>query len=249
VTILAQGFAASSALTVKVNGTIATITAGGTTASSGVSTVTFTIPASPHGAETVLVTDASGDSATSATSFGVSASLTNLTVTSGAVGTSGVKITAQGFAASSALTVTVGGATATIASGGTTAGSGSATVTFTIPAVPNGPQSVVVTDSSGNTATSATNFTVTASATGLSPSSGTVGSSAQITAQGFAAGSALTVTVGGTTATITAGGTTGANGSSTVTFTIPALANASYTVVVSDASGDTATSATKFTIP
>jgi hypothetical protein len=108
---------------------------------------------------------------------------------------------------------------------------------------------VVVTDASGNTASSATNFTVTASATGLSPASGTAGSSAQITAQGFAAGSTLTVTVGGTTATITAGATTGANGSSTVSFTIPALANGSYTVVVSDASGDTATSATKFTLP
>jgi hypothetical protein len=145
--------------------------------------------------------------------------------------------------------VTVDGITATIASGGTTGATGSATVNFTIPAVPNGPQSVVVTDTSGNSATSATKFTVTASATGLTPTSGTVGSSAQITAQGFAAGSSLTITVGGTNATITAGGTTGANGASTVTFTIPALANASYTVVVSDASGDTATSATKFAIP
>jgi hypothetical protein len=247
VTILAQGFIASHALTVKVNGTAATITAGGTSGANGSSTVTFTVPAAPNGAEVVTVTDGT-NTATSATSFTVSASATNLTVTSGAVGTAAVKITAQGFAASSALTVTVGGTNATIASGGTTAANGSATVSFTIPAVPNGPQSVVVTDASGNTATSATNFTVTASATGLSPVSGVVGSSATITAQGFAAGSTLTVTVGGTSANITAGGTTGANGSSTVTFTIPALANAAYTVVVSDAAGDTATSATKFTV-
>ncbi|MGA8208050.1 MAG: IPT/TIG domain-containing protein [Candidatus Dormiibacterota bacterium] len=248
VTILAQGFIASHALTVTVNGTAATVTAGGTSGSNGSSTVTFTVPAAPNGAEVVKVSDGT-NTATSATNFTVTASATGLTVTSGPVGTAGVKITAQGFAANSALTVTVGGTTATITSGGTTGASGSsASLTFTIPAVPNGPQTVVVTDAASNTATSGTSFTVTASATGLSPVTGLVGSSAQITAQGFAAGSALTVTVGGTTATITAGGTTGANGSSTVTFTIPALANGSYFVVVTDASTDTATSATKFAV-
>jgi hypothetical protein len=248
VTILAQGLIANHALTVKVNGVAATVTSGGTSGGSGASTVTFTIPAAPNGPETVIVTDGSNP-ATSAINFTVAASATGLTPSIGAVGTVGVKVTAQGFAATSALTVTVDGVTATISSGGTTGATGSATVNFTIPAVPNGPETVVVTDASGNTATSTTNFAVTASATGLSPVSGTVGSSAQITAQGFAAGSTLTVTVGGTHATITLGGTTGANGSSTVTFTIPALANAAYTVVVSDASADTATSATKFTIP
>ena len=79
------------------------------------------------------------------------------------------------------------GVSATITAGATTNGSGSSTVTFNVPAVPNGAQSVVVTDASSNTATSATDFTVTASATGLAPTSGPVGTSATITAQGFAA--------------------------------------------------------------
>jgi len=92
------------------------------------------------------------------------------------------------------------------------------------------------------------NFTVTASATGLSPTSGAVGSSATITAQGFAASSALTVKVGGTTAIITSGATTGTNGSSTVTFTTPAVPNGSQTVAVTDASSNTATSGTNFTV-
>ena len=66
------------------------------------------------------------------------------------------------------------------------------------------------------------------------PDGATVGSSATITAQGFAATSALTVKVGGTTATITAGATTSAAGSSTITFTIPNVPNGAQTVAVTD---------------
>jgi hypothetical protein len=75
-----------------------------------------------------------------------------------------------------------------------------------------------------------------------------VGTSATITAQGFAASSALTVKVGGTSATITAGATTGTNGSSTVTFTVPSVATGAQSVVVTDGSSNTATSATNFTV-
>ena len=80
------------------------------------------------------------------------------------MGTS-VTVSAQGFLASHALTVTVGGTSATITSGGTTGVTGSSTVTFTVPALPAGPYSVTVSDGT-NSATSATQFTVTASATG-----------------------------------------------------------------------------------
>jgi len=88
---------------------------------------------------------------------------TGLTPTSGAVGTTGVTINAAGFIASHALTVTVGGAAATITNGGTTNSSGSSTVTFTIPSVATGAQHVVVSDNT-NSAQSATDFTVTAAA-------------------------------------------------------------------------------------
>ncbi len=249
VTITANGFAANSALTVKVGGTTATIASGGTTNANGISTVTFTVPTVPGGAQSVVVTDGSGNTATSATSFTVTSVVSNLNPTSGPVGTTGVSITANGFAANSALTVKVGGTTATIASGGTTNANGISTVTFTIPTAPHGAQSVVVTDGSGNTATSATPFTVTSSASNLNPTSGPVGTTGvTITANGFAANSALTVKVGGTTATIASGGTTNANGTSTVTFTIPAVPGGAQSVVVTDGSGNTATSATSFTV-
>jgi hypothetical protein len=246
VTILAQGFIASHALTVTVGGTSASITTGGTTGTNGATTVTFTIPAAPHGAQAVVVSDGT-NSATSATNFTVTQSATGLSPTSGPVGTTGVTILAQGFIASHALTVTVGGTSASITTGGTTGTNGATTVTFTIPAAPHGAQAVVVSDGT-NSATSATNFTVTQSATGLSPTSGPVGTTGvTILAQGFIASHALTVTVGGTSASITTGGTTGTNGATTVTFTIPAAPPGSQAVVVSDGT-NSATSTTNFTV-
>src|SRR5439155_416087 len=131
-------------------------------------------------------------------------------------------------------------------SGGTSDGNGRASVTVTIPAAPNGARAVVLSDGT-NSATSGTNFTIVQSVSGLSPTSGTVGSSASISASGFKASQALTVTVGGNSATITSGGTSDGNGSSTVTFTIPAAPNGARAVIVSDGSNP-ATSGTNFTI-
>jgi len=83
---------------------------------------------------------------------------------------------------------------------------------------------------------------------GLSPTSGSAGQTGvTINASGFAASQALTVTVGGTAAAITSGGVTGANGTSTVTFTIPSLAAGTYHVVVSDGTLS-AQSAVDFTV-
>jgi hypothetical protein len=330
VTITAQGFKASHALTVTVGGSTATITGGGTSDTTGSSNVTFTIPALPNGARAVVVSDGT-NTASSGTNFTVNASATGLAPTTGTVGTTGVTITAQGFTATSNLTVKVGGNTATITNGGTTDTNGSATVTFTIPATVNGSQAVTVTDASAKTATSGTNFVVTAavtvaptagtvgttatltgtgyvagktvavtfngspvttspaspsvnttggwtatfsvpaspngartivatdtggatsstsytvnaSATGLAPTSGPVGTSATIVAQGYAASHALTVTVNGNAATVTSGGSTAPNGSSTVTFTIPASPNGAQVVNVSDGTNN---SGTNFTI-
>jgi hypothetical protein len=228
-----------------VSTTPSTVTTGLSGSTSGVS---ISIPANIVGGTHTLwaVGYTSGLSAQS-NNFTVTAAATSLSPTSGTVGTAGVTISAKGFAATSALTVTVGGVNATITSGGTTDSNGSSTVTFTIPAAPHGAQAVVVSDGT-NSATSATNFTVTQSATGLSPTSGPVGTTGvTILAQGFIASHALTVTVGGTSASITTGGTTGTNGATTVTFTIPAAPHGAQAVVVSDGT-NSATSATNFTV-
>jgi hypothetical protein len=99
-------------------------------------------------------------------------SATGLSPTSGVVGSTAT-VVARGFAAGSALTVKVGGVTATVTGGSPANSSGSATgtgstLTFTIPPVSSGSQTVTVTDTSGNTA-SAANFTVNApTVTGVS---------------------------------------------------------------------------------
>ena len=81
---------------------------------------------------------------------------------------------------------------------------------------------------------------------GLTPTSGPVGTAATISATGFTASHALTLTVGGVAAQITSGGTTNSSGAATVNFTIPALAAGTRAVVVSDGT-NSASSPTGFT--
>jgi hypothetical protein len=246
------GFLPSAPLSVTVGGIAAAVSSGGTTNTSGGSTVIFTIPAVAAGAQPVVVSDGS-DSATAPFTVVTGSSppaVSGLSPTSGQVGSS-ASVTASGFLAAHALTVTVGGSAATISAGGTTGSGGGATVTFTIPNVAAGAQPVVVSDGT-NSAASPTQFTVTvppppAAVSGLSPTSGQVGSSASVTASGFLAAHALTVTVGGSAATISAGGTTGSGGGSTVTFTIPNVAAGAQPVVVSDGT-NSAASPTQFTV-
>jgi hypothetical protein len=82
---------------------------------------------------------------------------------------------------------------------------------------------------------------------GLSPTSGPVGTAATISATGFSASHALTVTVGGVAAQITSGSTTNPRGNASIRFVIPNVATGSKAVVVSDGA-NTVTSATSFSI-
>jgi hypothetical protein len=243
--VVAQGFAPTHALTVTVGGASATITGGSNTNSSGSSTVTFTVPAAPNGSRAVVVSDSTSN-ATSGTNFTVTASATGLSPTSGAVGTTGVTIQADGFAASTALTVKVAGNTAVIASGGTTGTNGSSLVTFTIPAAPKGSQTVTVSDGT-STATSATNFTIQ-TALSVSPSSGAVGTSGvTLTGTGFAAGQTVSVTFAGSALTISpTSPTVSATGGWTATFTVPSSTAGAKTIVATDTGS--ATAQTTFTV-
>ncbi|HXA29863.1 MAG TPA: hypothetical protein VN193_14075 [Candidatus Angelobacter sp.] len=198
------------------------------------------------GTHTLWAVGNSSNLSAQSNSFTVAASATGLSPTTGVVASS-ASIVAQGFLPTHSLTVTVGGASASITGGSNTNGSGSSTVSFTIPAVSNGSQAVVVSDGA-STVTSGTNFTVSASATSLSPTSGPVGTSGvTIQANGFSASGSLTVKVAGNTAAIASGGTAGANGSSLVTFTIPSAPHGSQIVTVSDGT-NTATSTSNFTV-
>ena len=120
---------------------------------------TFTVPGSPNGPQVVTATDSGG--ATASTGYTTVASVTDLDPQNGTAGTTEVTIEAEGFLADRQLSVTVGGVDATIVSGGTTGTDGGSDVTFTIPAVAPGVQSVVVSDGT-NTATSTAEVTVEA---------------------------------------------------------------------------------------
>ncbi len=143
--------------------------------------------------------------------------------------------------------------------------------TLTVPALPNSGTALTLTFAAETTtsvrltitAVSATTFNVglaeirvftgaggapSASVSGLAPTSGPTGAAASITAAGFAASHALTVTVGGQSASISSGGTTNSAGNASVSFTVPAgLSAGAQTVVVSDGTSS-ATSPTDFTV-
>lgn len=158
-TIAATHFIASHALTATVGGTAATIASGGTTDSLGAASVAVTIPAKPHGAQALTISDGT-HSVTSGTNFTVTQNASGLSPTTGAAGTTGVALSASGYIASHALSLTVGGTSATITSGGTTDINGSANVVFTIPAIGTGTSAVALSDGT-NSFTSLTSFTVT----------------------------------------------------------------------------------------
>lgn len=245
--ISGTGFAASSTISAELGAAIITLGAPTSTDSAGsFSGASYTVPAAPAGAETVQVSDSASPAADSATaSFTVTPKIT-LTPASGPVGST-VSVTGAGFAAGQTITATFNGSPVPLGGTTTTDASGSFSgATYTVPAAPAGSRPVLVADASADSTDAG--FTVLASANGLSPASGTVGSTASITAQQFAANSALSVKVGGAVATITSGATTDSGGSSTVTFTIPVLAGGHQSVVVSDAASDRATLTANFTV-
>lgn len=150
VTVSGAYFAASSAMTIKYDGTqVATTT---TTISGTIpSGVVFTVPASAFGAHDVTATDASGNSATN--TFGVVSASININPVIGPTGTT-VTVSGQSFKANSVMTIKFAG-TAVTTSPATvttdTAGSFSG-VTFAVPSATPGAKTVQATDADGNSA-------------------------------------------------------------------------------------------------
>jgi hypothetical protein len=169
VALTGTGYIAGETVSATFAGSPLTLSpAGPTVSANGTWSATFTVPAAPYGSQGIMVSDTGG--ANAATDFTVAASTltstsntataTGLSPTSGAVGV-GATLSAQGFPADQVLNVMVGATNATVTSGGTTGGNGSTTLTFTVPSVPGGAQKVVVSDGTIS-ATSGTDFVVTA---------------------------------------------------------------------------------------
>ncbi len=158
VTVSGSGFADSSAVTIKYDGTQVTTTT--TTASGAIpSGVTFVVPASAAGIHTVQATDASSN--TASTTFTVTAPAITISPTSSPAGTQ-VTVSGSGFAPSSTVTITYDGSTVTtspITVTTTASGAIPSGVTFVVPASAAGIHTVQATDASSNTAS--TTFLVT----------------------------------------------------------------------------------------
>ena len=183
----------------------------------------------------IAVTNADG-TATSAASFDVTASpvptITSFNPTSGPLGSS-VDITGTGFFGASAVQFNnTNDPTFTVDS--------NTHITATVPAgATTGPIKVTT---PGGTATSATNFTVTAGGfaiTSFNPTSGVIGTSVVITGVGFTGANA--VRFNGTMATFTV------NSDTQITAIVPAGATTGP-ISVTKPGNNTATSSTNFTV-
>ena len=173
------------------------------------------------------------------------AGATGLSPAGGVVGSS-AQIAVHGFLPSKALTVTVGGAVATIDSGGATDPDGNSVVTFTIPPLSGGAEEVVVSDGT-DSATSNTNFMVNP-AVSLSTSSGSIGTTGvTLTGTGYISGKTVTASFAGSPLTLTpAEPTVNPTGTWSATFTVPIVPNGPQVVAADDAGG--ASAATGFTV-
>jgi hypothetical protein len=223
VTVSGSYFAANSAITVKFDGSTVTTT---TSTSTGTipSGVTFTVPSSNGGAQTVTATDAYSNSATA--TFTVPASIA-LSPTSGAVGST-VTVSGSGFVPSHSITITYDGSTVATTTS-SSSGSIPSGIGFSVPASVSGSNTVQASDGT-NSPTAI--FTVT-SAISLSPTSGNVGSTVTITATGMLGSHSVTATFGGTAVTLSTS-TTSATGGLSATFTVPAATSGGQTVQLSD---------------
>ncbi|MCI4323454.1 MAG: YncE family protein, partial [Thermoplasmata archaeon] len=196
-------------------------------------TCRFTVPSTATGAENVVASD--GTYATTAT-YNVTGGL-SLSPTNGSVGTL-VAATGVGFAASSTISFTFAGIS--VASSCSTdpqgdfPGTSGTACTFTVPAVPNGRESVAATDGS----TTATAPYLVKASLQISRESGGFGSPLTATGTGFAANSPITFTVAGvqansSCATDSTGSFPGSSGTSCA-FTVPSAPGGAESIVASN---------------
>ncbi len=163
------------------------ITAAGTPpAPSGCS---FQVPPATYGTHAVTVTDGNGNSGVA--TFFVTPSL-SLSQNAGPVGTV-VTAAGTGFSGGASYQIfwTTGSGSQVVIASGTTDGTGSFTVTFTIPQDVAGGHAVKAIDANG--VYSQVTYTIT-SLLAISPQAGTVGTAFTGTGTGFAASSTVTIT-------------------------------------------------------
>ena len=193
-----------------------------TSASTGTFSGSFTIPELPAGTYTLKASSSANITATATFTVTHEAALSE---PSGKAGDA-VTVSGTGFKANTALTVTFAGTQVTLDGvSPKTDAKGSFSYIFNVPVIAEGAHNVVITV--GTTSVTKT-FTTDMEMT-IAPATGKAGTEVAITASGFAPSSSAIIYFGNSVLTTA---TTSADGSLSVVFTVPAVAEGTYPVKV-----------------
>jgi hypothetical protein len=184
-TVAGSGFAASSSVTITIDGQPSGSQPVKSDASGGFSIPSFTIPSISSGEHEMAARDASNNSASA--KFTVDQKM-NVTASSLA-SSEQVTISGSGFAANSNVTLSIDGKPAGLAAAKTET-SGSFTYNLGSPAIPGGTHQLTATDTKGNVASAS--LSVTQKIT-IEPAGGIGGTKVNVRGAGFTAGKAITV--------------------------------------------------------
>ena len=225
--ISGNGFAASAAITIYLDGVAQTPSSAIITDTLGQFTnATITIPSTWGGNHTVTAADYYG--ASPGVTYTTSSSMT-LSATTGVVGST-ITASGVGFSANSVMSFLLD--SNAINASATTDASGKFTnVNLVIPATYGGTHVITARDAASHSATA--NLSVTAAMT-ISPTSGPVGTTVAITGQGFLASSPITLTYDGINITPISSLTSGVDGSVSNGFKVPASGSGNHVVTASD---------------
>jgi hypothetical protein len=193
VTVTGTGFAATSALTAKINGAAVVLSTTTTTSTGAIAAATtFTIPVTSEATNTLTITDAIGNTASAA--FNVSAPVVQITPSTAGAGST-IQVIGSGFTPSSPIVIQVDGQVVTTVPANLEANTGGSFITYvTVPTGLNGEVTVTATDNSNNVGT-ATLTVGGSTGTGV-PSQQTMTSTAQTTTP---SGTATTTFTSGST--------------------------------------------------
>lgn len=191
ITVSGTGFAASSAITAKVNGA-AVVLSTTTTNAAGAIQANFTIPVTASATNTLTITDAAGNSASA--TFTVATPVIQVSPSTAAAGST-VQVIGSAFTPYSLIVVQVNGQVVTTVPASLAANAGGDFITYiTVPAGLSGNVTVTATDNSNNVGT-ATLTVGGSSGTGV-PNQTTMTSTAQTTTP---SGTATTTFTAGST--------------------------------------------------
>jgi hypothetical protein len=193
ITVSGTGFAASSAITAKVNGAAVVLSTTTTNAAGAIQAATnFTIPVTASATNTLTITDAAGNSASA--TFTVATPVIQVSPSTAAAGST-VQVIGSAFTPSSPIVVQVNGQVVTTVPASLAANAGGDFITYiTVPAGLSGNVTVTATDNSNNVGT-ATLTVGGSSGTGV-PNQTTMTSTAQTTTP---SGTATTTFTAGST--------------------------------------------------